>query len=84
VGGGGAERKHQGGVRVIHDQPADRTRYPRFARFAPIVSAQAQSYPDKPIRLIVPFPPGGPTDFMARLIAQHVSANLGQIASLGT
>jgi tripartite-type tricarboxylate transporter receptor subunit TctC len=46
---------------------------------APIVSASAQSFPDKPIRLIVPFPPGGPTDFMARLIAQHLSANLGQI-----
>ena len=44
-----------------------------------IAPAGAQTYPDKPIRLIVPFPPGGPTDFMARLIAQHVSANLGQV-----
>src|SRR4051812_14083753 len=39
----------------------------------------AQSYPDRPIRLIVPFPPGGPTDYVARLVAQHVSANFGQV-----
>jgi tripartite-type tricarboxylate transporter receptor subunit TctC len=47
--------------------------------FATIASAGAQTYPDKPIRLVVPFPPGGPTDFMARLIAQHVSTTLGQV-----
>ena len=44
-----------------------------------IASAGAQTYPDKPIRLIVPFPPGGPTDFMARLISQYLSMNLGQV-----
>src|SRR4030088_964619 len=44
-----------------------------------IGSAIAQSYPDPPIRLIVPFPRGGPTDYVARLVAQHVSANLGQV-----
>ena len=41
-------------------------------------SAAAQSYPDKPIKMVVPFPPGGPIDTMARLVAQHLSVSLGQ------
>ncbi len=41
--------------------------------------AGAQSYPDRPIRLIVPFPPGGPTDYVARIIGQYLSAHLGQV-----
>jgi len=40
--------------------------------------ATAQSYPAKPIKLIVPFPPGGPIDTMARFMAQPLSARLGQ------
>lgn len=39
----------------------------------------AQTYPNRPIRLIVPFPPGGPTDVMGRVIAQQLSATLGPI-----
>jgi tripartite-type tricarboxylate transporter receptor subunit TctC len=40
--------------------------------------ATAQTYPDRPIKLIVAVLPGGPMDIMGRLIAQHLSAALGQ------
>ena len=41
-------------------------------------SLSAQSYPSKPIRLIVPFSAGGPTDVVARLVGQNLSAVLGE------
>jgi tripartite-type tricarboxylate transporter receptor subunit TctC len=47
-----------------------------LAVLAPV--AQAQSYPTKPIRLIVPFPPGGGNDVIARVIAQKLGERLGQ------
>jgi tripartite-type tricarboxylate transporter receptor subunit TctC len=40
--------------------------------------AGAQSYPDRPIKLIVPFPPGGPPDVAARLTGDWMSSRLGQ------
>ena len=40
--------------------------------------AQAQKYPDHPIKMIVPFPAGGPTDGMARIVADRLGAVLGQ------
>src|SRR5438552_2780543 len=40
--------------------------------------ALAQSYPERPIKLIVPFPPGGPIDTMARLVGQVLSSGLRQ------
>lgn len=60
-----------------------------FARFAGLVFAAlaftlfaapalAQSYPDRPIHLLVAFPPGGGANFVARLLAQLLSAQLGQ------
>ena len=41
-------------------------------------SAQAQSYPDRPIKLVVPSPAGGPPDVMARLLSDRMAASLGQ------
>jgi tripartite-type tricarboxylate transporter receptor subunit TctC len=50
-----------------------------FALVAALVGvAQAQTYPNRIIRLIVPFPPGGPADVMGRLAAQSMSEALGQ------
>ncbi len=41
-------------------------------------AACAQAYPSKPIRIIVPFAPGGGSDFIGRFIAQRMSATIGQ------
>jgi tripartite-type tricarboxylate transporter receptor subunit TctC len=40
--------------------------------------AQAQTYPAKPLRLVVPFPPGGGTDIIARTLGERMAADLGQ------
>ena len=43
----------------------------------PLVSAQAQTYPSKPIRIIAPYPAGGTTDIVARFVAQGLTESLG-------
>jgi tripartite-type tricarboxylate transporter receptor subunit TctC len=42
------------------------------------LAAYGQSWPTKPVRMIVPFPPGGTTDIMARVISERLQASLGQ------
>jgi tripartite-type tricarboxylate transporter receptor subunit TctC len=41
-------------------------------------AAFAQSYPDRPVKVIVPFAPAGPTDVIARIVGDKLSANLGK------
>src|SRR5687768_3033564 len=56
----------------------DLRRLVAFATLAVVsVFAQAQ-YPTKPVRIVVPWPPGGAVDTIGRLIAQHISEPLGQ------
>src|SRR3954465_2944900 len=48
------------------------------ATLAGVGAAQAQPYPSHPITLIVPFPPGGSTDLIARIVAERMRPILGQ------
>src|SRR6185503_12274911 len=54
------------------------TRWLFVAVIAFATQAPAQPYPAKPVRVVVPFPPGGPTDVVARGIAQKMTEGLGQ------
>jgi tripartite-type tricarboxylate transporter receptor subunit TctC len=46
--------------------------------FAMLASAQADTYPSRPITIVVPFPAGGPTDTLARILAERMAVTLGQ------
>ena len=49
-----------------------------LALLASVAAAQAQNYPSRPITLVVPFPPGGSTDAIARIMAERMKQTLGQ------
>lgn len=63
-------------------RPNRRAALALFATTASLVlastSALAQPYPAKPVRVVVGFAPGGPTDIVTRLVAKHLSEDLGQ------
>lgn len=49
-----------------------------FASGEAAAQAAPEPYPARPIRLILPFPPGGPTDILGRIIAERMTTDLGQ------
>ena len=46
--------------------------------FAFTAQAQTTDFPNKPVRIVVPFPPGGATDITARVVSEKLSAKWGQ------
>jgi tripartite-type tricarboxylate transporter receptor subunit TctC len=55
-----------------------------FAALASVIPAAAQDYPTRPITMIVPFPAGGPTDTLARIISDRMKVSLGQTVVIET
>src|SRR5947208_16370157 len=49
-----------------------------LALLAGLAGVQAQTYPTRPITIVVPFPPGGSTDVVARIMAERMRPLLGQ------
>jgi tripartite-type tricarboxylate transporter receptor subunit TctC len=49
-----------------------------IAAVAAIDEASAQNYPDRPVKIVVPFAPAGPTDVIARIVADKMSISLGK------
>ena len=70
-------------LRVIrqsgYENHCDRVGVARVAAQAqPASTGSGQAYPSKPVRVVIPYPPGGGADAAARLVANHLSQALGQ------
>ncbi len=61
----------------MNHRPTGYTAWIALLALAAAAGAFAQSYPARPIRMIVPFPPGGATDLLARVVAQKLTESLG-------
>ena len=44
----------------------------------PMAALGQESWPSRPVRMVIPYPPGGPTDILARIVAQRLTVDLGQ------
>jgi len=53
-----------------------------FCLIAAAVGAQAADYPNRPVRIVVGYPPGGATDIVARIFGAYLSEKLGQQFSI--
>ena len=85
MSGRGEVQKGFGRRRFDHDTAARRAKTMAWAIAVAILLAgmtasplSAQTYPNRPIRFIFPFPPGGPTDILGRIIGQKLAERLGQ------
>jgi tripartite-type tricarboxylate transporter receptor subunit TctC len=82
-GGHSPRKTHQETTLTLHDP--SRRRFgatlagaAALAALAPTLAGAQAGFPSKPIRIVVPFAAGGPTDLMARAIAKPMQASLGQ------
>ena len=44
----------------------------------PVVASAQDAWPSRPVRMVIPYPPGGPTDILGRIVAQRLTIDLGQ------
>jgi len=65
-------------MHAIHNKKGLKFLIAATTLWAGMALAQSGSYPNKPIKLIVPYPPGGGTDVIARIVQEPLSSNLGQ------
>jgi len=74
-------RAHHGEGHAVGPLPAMRRAFLKGLAAAALVPgfARAQAYPDKQIRMVIPFAPGGTTDLLARAVGQHMQETWGQV-----